>query len=69
MAVHMKDFKRQGFQWTPLGQGDVDFRAVMAELVKVGFDGALVSEVDQSLASFADTAKAIRKVIPGQGLR
>jgi len=68
MAVHMKDFKRQGFQWTPLGQGDVDFRAVMAELGKVGFDGALVSEVDQSLASFADTAKAIRKVIPGQGL-
>jgi len=63
MAAHMKDFKREGFQWTPLGEGDVDFRAVMAELRAIGFDGALVSEVDRSIASFADTAAAIKRII------
>lgn len=65
MAVHMKDFKRQGFEWTPLGEGDVDFPAVMAELRKTGFDGALVSEVDQTLAPFADTAQAIERIVAG----
>ena len=63
MAVHMKDFKRAGYQWTPLGEGDVDFGAVMAELRKLDFDGALVSEVDTGTASFADTAKAIERIM------
>ena len=65
MAVHFKDFKRQGYQWTALGEGDVDFPAVMAELRKIGFDGALVSEVDTGIASYADTAKAIQEIIAG----
>lgn len=63
MAVHMKDFKRQGYQWTPLLEGDVDFPAVMKELRAAGFDGALVSEVPSSIAPFADTAAAIRTIM------
>jgi len=63
MAVHMKDFKRAGYQWVPLGQGDVNFAAVMAELRKTGFYGALVSEVDRGTAPFAETAKAIRRIM------
>ena len=65
MAVHMKDFLRQGFQWKPLGEGDADFPAIMKELRALRFDGALVSEVDTGTAPFADTAKAIRKIIAG----
>ena len=63
MAVHMKDFQRAGFEWKPLGEGDVDFPGVMAELRALGFDGALVSEVGSSIASYADTAAAIRKIM------
>jgi L-ribulose-5-phosphate 3-epimerase len=63
MAVHMKDFKRQGFQWVPLGQGDADFPRIMAELRALKFDGALVSEVDTGTASYADTAKAIGQIM------
>lgn len=63
MRVHFKDFKRQGYQWTPLLEGDVDFPAVMAELRKIGFDGALLSEVAPSIASLEDTAAAIRKIM------
>ena len=63
MAVHMKDFRRKGSVWTPLLEGDVDFAAVMRELRALGFDGALVSEVDQSIASYEDTASEIRRIM------
>jgi len=63
MKVHFKDFKRQGYQWTPLLEGDVDFPAVMAELRKIGYDGALISEVAPSIASLESQAEAIRKIM------
>jgi hexulose-6-phosphate isomerase len=61
MMVHFKDFKRM-MEWKPLLEGDVNFPAVMAELRKIGYDGALLSEVDPNLASLPDTAAAIRKI-------
>jgi len=63
MKVHFKDFKRQGYEWTPLLQGDVNFPAVMAELRKIGYDGALLSEVAPSIASLEDTAAHIRQIM------
>lgn len=63
MKVHMKDFRRQGYEWPPLLEGDVDFPAVMAELRKLGYDDALISEVSTSSASLADTAQAIRRIM------
>lgn len=47
--VHLKDFRRAvgtlaGF--VPLGDGDVDWPAVMAALRRVGYDGWLTSETD-----------------------
>lgn len=63
MKVHMKDFKREGAQWPPLLEGDVDFAAVMAELRKIGYDGALLSEVSPGIASLEETAQAIRKIM------
>jgi len=63
MQVHFKDFKRQGYQWTPLLEGDVNFPAVMAELRKIGYDGALLSEVSPGIASLEDTAAAIRNIM------
>jgi L-ribulose-5-phosphate 3-epimerase len=47
--VHLKDFRRAvgtlaGF--VPLGDGDVDWPAVMTALRAVGYDGWLTSETD-----------------------
>ena len=63
MKVHFKDFKRQGYEWTPLLAGDVKFPEVMAELRKAGYDGALLSEVAPSIAPLSDTAQAIRQIM------
>jgi L-ribulose-5-phosphate 3-epimerase len=61
--VHFKDFRRRDSAWLPLGEGDVDFAAVMAELRRIGYDGALLSEVDAGTAPFEDTAEAIRSIM------
>mgnify|MGYP005836778595 CR=1 FL=1 len=63
MKVHFKDFRRQGYEWTPLLEGDVSFPAVMVELRKAGYDGALLSEVAPSIAPLHETAKAIRRIM------
>jgi L-ribulose-5-phosphate 3-epimerase len=63
MKVHFKDFKRQGYQWTPLLEGDVNFPAVMAELRKIGYDDALISEVSPATASIEATAQAIHRIM------
>ncbi len=61
--VHFKDFKRQGYEWTPLLQGDVDFPAVMKELRNIGYDDALISEVSPNIAPIEQTAQAIRQIM------
>ena len=61
--VHFKDFKREGYQWTPLLEGDVNFPLVMAELRKIGYDDALLSEVSPRTAPIEETAKAIRQIM------
>jgi len=63
MKVHFKDFKRKGYQWTPLLEGDVDFAAVMRELDRIGYDDVLLSEVDPGTAPLESTAEAIRKIM------
>ncbi len=61
--VHLKDFRRSDHSWPPLTEGDVDFPAVMAELRNIGYDDALLSEVDAGTAPFEETAAAIRRII------
>ncbi len=61
--VHFKDFKRDGYQWTPLLEGDVNFPAVMAELRRIGYDDALISEVSPAIESLEATAEKIRRIM------
>jgi sugar phosphate isomerase/epimerase len=39
--IHLKDFKRKGYQWTNLLEGDVNFRQVRLALGEIGYDGFL----------------------------
>jgi hexulose-6-phosphate isomerase len=63
--VHLKDWKGRALngEWTPLLEGEVDFKAVMCELRNAGYAGPLISEVAPSLASFDDTAQTMRKIV------
>lgn len=63
--VHLKDWKGKALNggWTPLLQGEVDFPVVMQELRRIGFDGALTSEVSTTDASLLETRQAIDKII------
>ncbi len=63
MKVHFKDFKRQGYEWTPLLEGDVDFPAVMAELRKIGYTDPVLSEVSPGTAPIEDTAATMRQIL------
>jgi len=62
--VHMKDWRGNALNggWTPLLEGEVDFAAIMRELRAAGYDGPLISEVEPSMASLDDTAKAIARI-------
>jgi L-ribulose-5-phosphate 3-epimerase len=63
--VHLKDWQGRALNggWTPLLQGAVDYAAMNQELRAIGYDGPMISEVPPELASFAETAAAIRKII------
>lgn len=63
--VHLKDWQGNALNggWTPLLEGKIDFAAVNRELRAIDYDGPLISEVDVSQATLAETAEAIRKII------
>jgi len=43
--IHLKDFKRKGYQWTNLLEGDVNWKQVRRALDEVGYDGYLTPEL------------------------
>jgi L-ribulose-5-phosphate 3-epimerase len=63
--VHLKDWQGRALNggWTPLLGGAVDYVAMNRELRALSYDGPMISEVPASLASFVETAAAIRQII------
>lgn len=63
--VHLKDWQGRALNggWPPLLEGEVDYAAMNRELRAIGYDGPMISEVPPGVASFEDTAAAIRKII------
>lgn len=62
--VHVKDFKRQGYQWKHLMEGDVNWPLVMKALRESAkYDDFLISEVGGDEDVHRKTAKAIDKII------
>jgi len=46
--VHLKDFKRgkNSHSWANLGDGDIDWRAVRAAFLDVGYSGSVIAELE-----------------------
>jgi len=45
VKIHLKDFKRNGYKWTNLLDGDVNWPQVRRALDEVGYDGYLTTEL------------------------
>jgi len=60
--VHVKDWSRAAGREMALGDGEVDYRAVLRELRKAGYDGWLVIERERSDSPEADTMTAAARL-------
>ncbi|MBI4560148.1 MAG: sugar phosphate isomerase/epimerase [Candidatus Hydrogenedentes bacterium] len=45
VKVHIKDFKREGRQWTPLFEGDVNWPEVRSAFAEIGYTGFITAEL------------------------
>ncbi|MEE9370159.1 MAG: sugar phosphate isomerase/epimerase family protein, partial [Sedimentisphaerales bacterium] len=45
VKIHLKDFKRSGYKWTNLLDGDVNWPQVRRALDEIGYDGFLTTEL------------------------
>jgi len=61
--VHLKDFRPEPFAFLPLGDGALDFEAIVGALTEVGFDGWLTVELDSYAGSPRDAAEASRRLL------
>ncbi len=64
--IHLKDFKRQGYQWTNLKDGDVNWPQVRKSLEEVGYSGYLTPELSGGDEAYlTDLSKRIDSIISG----
>jgi len=64
--VHLKDFKRGegAYSWVNLGDGDVDWRAVRAAFLEVGYTGSVIAELSSGGESYLkDVSKRIESLL------
>ena len=45
VKIHLKDFKRRGYQWTNLREGDVNWPEVRRALDEIGYSGFMTTEL------------------------
>ena len=62
-AVHFKDFRRKGYEWLQLMDGDVDWPAVMAGLRNAGYDKSVVSEVGGDEEVLRETKRRMDEIL------
>jgi inosose dehydratase len=61
--VHLKDFTADPFAFLPLGQGDLDFRGIINELERTGYDGWLTVELDEFDGAPVDAARESKEYL------
>jgi len=64
VKVHLKDFKRKGYQWTNLTEGDVNWTEVRRALDEIGYNGYMTTELrGGDEAYLTDLSKRIDRII------
>ena len=63
IKIDLKDFKRKGYQWTNLLDGDVNWPEVVRALDEIGFEGYMTAELrGGDEAYLTDMAKRIDRI-------
>ncbi|MFH1718609.1 MAG: sugar phosphate isomerase/epimerase family protein [Planctomycetota bacterium] len=64
VKIHLKDFKRKGYEWTNLLEGDVNWKQVRLALGEIGYDGFLTPELRGGDEEYlTDLSKRIDKIV------
>jgi len=64
VRIHLKDFKRDGYRWTNLLDGDVNWPQVRQALAEIGFTSYMTAELPGGDEAYlTDLAKRIDKII------
>ncbi|MGE5293859.1 MAG: sugar phosphate isomerase/epimerase family protein [Solirubrobacterales bacterium] len=64
VRIHLKDFKREGYQWTNLLDGDVNWPQVRKALAEIGYHGYMTTELGGGDEAYlTDLAGRIDKII------
>jgi len=64
VKLDVKDFKRDGYKWTNLLDGDVNWRQVRRALDEIGYAGFMTAELDGGNEAYlADIAKRMDRII------
>jgi hexulose-6-phosphate isomerase len=64
VKIHLKDFKRKGYEWTNLLDGDVNWKQVRLALDEIGYDGFLTPELHSGDESYlTDLSGRIDKIL------
>jgi hexulose-6-phosphate isomerase len=64
VKIHLKDFKRDGYRWTNLLDGDVNWPQVRKALDEVGYRGYLTPELSGGNEAYlTDLSKRVDKII------
>ncbi len=65
--IHLKDFKRDGFQWKAIREGDVQWPEVRKAFADAGYNGWLTPEVGGGNEAYLrDLSARVDKIIAGQ---
>ena len=64
VKIHLKDFKRKGYQWTNLLEGDVNWKQVRLALEEVSYNGFLTPELNGGdKAYLTDLSERIDRIL------
>lgn len=67
VKIHLKDFKRSGYQWKNLREGDVNWKQVQLALKEVGYQGYLTPELGAGDEAYLkDLSNRIDLIIAGK---
>jgi hexulose-6-phosphate isomerase len=67
VKIHLKDFKRGGYQWKNLREGDVNWKQVRLALDEIGYNGYLTPELGGGDEAYlTDLSKRIDLIIAGK---
>ncbi|MGQ9807588.1 MAG: sugar phosphate isomerase/epimerase family protein [Armatimonadota bacterium] len=67
VKVHLKDFRRDGRKWVPLGEGDADYPEVRRALDQVKYSGWLTCELPAGDEAYLkEVARRVDRIIAGR---